>query len=86
MNNCLQDASNLAWKLAMVIRGEAPKSLLDTYDLERRPVDPAAQRKVYRSHTGPPGGYLAGAGRDRRSAIRMRHAMVESPITVKPST
>jgi hypothetical protein len=46
MNNGLQDAFNLSWKLAMVVRGEAPESLLDTYDLERRPVDAAAQRKT----------------------------------------
>jgi len=34
-NSGIQDAENLAWKLALVVRGEAPTSLLDTYDLER---------------------------------------------------
>jgi 3-(3-hydroxy-phenyl)propionate hydroxylase len=34
-NSGIQDAENLAWKLALVIRGEAPESLIDTYDLER---------------------------------------------------
>jgi len=34
----LVDAANLGWKLAAVIRGEAPESLLDTYTAERRPV------------------------------------------------
>jgi len=34
----LVDAANLGWKLAMVIRGEMPESLLDTYTAERRPV------------------------------------------------
>jgi 2-polyprenyl-6-methoxyphenol hydroxylase-like FAD-dependent oxidoreductase len=34
----VQDTHNLAWKLAMVLRGEAGPSLLDTYDTERRPV------------------------------------------------
>jgi hypothetical protein len=34
----LVDAANLGWKLATVIRGEMPKSLLDTYSAERRPV------------------------------------------------
>jgi 2-polyprenyl-6-methoxyphenol hydroxylase-like FAD-dependent oxidoreductase len=38
MNVGVQDAVNLAWKLAMVVRGEAPESLLDSYDAERRPV------------------------------------------------
>ncbi len=37
MNTGLQDAANLAWKLALVLRG-APESLLDSYDSERRPV------------------------------------------------
>ena len=34
----LADAANLGWKLAAVIRGEQPDSLLDTYTAERRPV------------------------------------------------
>jgi 3-(3-hydroxy-phenyl)propionate hydroxylase len=33
----IRDASNLAWKLAMVVRARAPESLLDTYETERRP-------------------------------------------------
>jgi 3-(3-hydroxy-phenyl)propionate hydroxylase len=38
MNNGLQDAHNLAWKLAAVIRGESPSSLLATYGAERAEV------------------------------------------------
>jgi hypothetical protein len=34
----LVDAANLGWKLAAVVRGEMPDSLLDTYTAERRPV------------------------------------------------
>lgn len=34
----MQDGADLAWKLAMVIRGQAGRGLLDTYDAERRPV------------------------------------------------
>ena len=34
----LADAANLGWKLAAVVRGEMPESLLDTYAAERRPV------------------------------------------------
>jgi len=37
-NTGIQDAHNLAWKLAMVIRGEAGIGLLSTYDAERYPV------------------------------------------------
>ena len=38
MNTGIQDALNLAWKIALVARGEAPERILDTYDEERRPV------------------------------------------------
>ncbi len=38
MNTGLQDAANLVWKLALVMRGHAPPGLLDTYNDERRPV------------------------------------------------
>jgi 2-polyprenyl-6-methoxyphenol hydroxylase-like FAD-dependent oxidoreductase len=38
MNTGLQDAMNLAWKLALVERGDADPALLDSYDAERRPV------------------------------------------------
>ncbi|MFD2080827.1 4,5-epoxidase [Actinopolymorpha cephalotaxi] len=32
------DAENLAWKLALVVRGRADAALLDTYEAERRPL------------------------------------------------
>jgi 2-polyprenyl-6-methoxyphenol hydroxylase-like FAD-dependent oxidoreductase len=38
MNTGIQDAYNLAWKMALVLRGKAAPSLLDTYEAERRPV------------------------------------------------
>ena len=38
MNCCMQDAFNLGWKLALVLKGHARESLLDTYEAERRPV------------------------------------------------
>jgi 2-polyprenyl-6-methoxyphenol hydroxylase-like FAD-dependent oxidoreductase len=38
MNTGLQDAYNLGWKLALVVKGQADAALLDTYDEERRPV------------------------------------------------
>ncbi len=37
-NTGVQDAHNLAWKLAAVLRGEAGPGLLDTYHDERRPI------------------------------------------------
>jgi len=38
MNTGLQDAYNLAWKLALVIAGKADQALLDSYQAERLPV------------------------------------------------
>ena len=32
MNTGLQDAHNIAWKIAMVVKGKAPNSLLATYE------------------------------------------------------
>jgi 2,4-dichlorophenol 6-monooxygenase len=37
-NTSIQDAYNLAWKLAYVLRGTAGEALLDSYDAERTPV------------------------------------------------
>lgn len=37
-NTAVEDAVNLAWKLAAVAQGQAAPALLDSYDLERRPV------------------------------------------------
>lgn len=38
LNTGVQDAVNLGWKLAEVVQGTAPESLLDTYHAERHPV------------------------------------------------
>jgi 2-polyprenyl-6-methoxyphenol hydroxylase-like FAD-dependent oxidoreductase len=38
MNTGIQDAFNLAWKMALVLRGRAPAQLLGSYQLEREPV------------------------------------------------
>src|SRR5690554_6324420 len=38
MNVSMQDAFNLGWKLASVIRGLSDESLLETYSSERQPV------------------------------------------------
>ena len=38
LNSGVQDAHNLAWKLAWVLNGRASEKLLDSYDIERRPV------------------------------------------------
>jgi 2,4-dichlorophenol 6-monooxygenase len=37
-NTSIQDAFNLAWKLAMVVKGQASPKLLDSYNAERAPI------------------------------------------------
>jgi len=44
LNTGMQDSYNLAWKLALVIRGLADPSLLDSYQVERIPVADAVLR------------------------------------------
>ena len=41
MNTGIQDAHNLAWKLASVVANAAPASLLDSYEVERKPCSHA---------------------------------------------
>lgn len=38
LNSAIHDVENLGWKLAAVLRGEAPERLLDTYQTERWPA------------------------------------------------
>ena len=44
MNTGIQDAHNLAWKLALVVKGDARESLLDSYNAEREPVAKGVMR------------------------------------------
>jgi 2-polyprenyl-6-methoxyphenol hydroxylase-like FAD-dependent oxidoreductase len=46
MNTGIQDMINLAWKLALVMQGQAPEVLLDTYEQERLPVMRDVVRKT----------------------------------------
>ena len=54
-NTSIQDAFNLCWKLAMVLRGRAGAGLLDSYDAERAPVAKQIVSRANRSitETGP---------------------------------
>jgi 2-polyprenyl-6-methoxyphenol hydroxylase-like FAD-dependent oxidoreductase len=49
MNTGLQDAYNLAWKLALVVQGTARHTLLDSYDAERLPIARALLRTTDRA-------------------------------------
>ena len=37
LNSGIRDAANLAWKVAEVVQGKAPESILDSYQTERKP-------------------------------------------------
>lgn len=49
MNTGIQDAVNLAWKLALAVTGDAAEGLLDSYDAERRPVGEEVVGRTVRS-------------------------------------
>jgi 2-polyprenyl-6-methoxyphenol hydroxylase-like FAD-dependent oxidoreductase len=51
MNTGIQDATNLAWKLALACQGAAAAELLDTYELERAPVGRRVLRLTDRAFT-----------------------------------
>ncbi|WP_216897890.1 FAD-dependent monooxygenase [Nocardia alni] len=46
-NTGIDDAHNLAWKLAAVLSGESTPALLDTYDAERRPVAHLRHEQIF---------------------------------------
>jgi putative polyketide hydroxylase len=46
-NTGIQDAHNLAWKLALVLKGLAGPELLGTYEDERRPIDELTVEQAY---------------------------------------
>ena len=49
LNTCVQDAHNLAWKLAFVLNGHADPKLLDSYSSERAPVGKQIVRRANQS-------------------------------------
>jgi 2-polyprenyl-6-methoxyphenol hydroxylase-like FAD-dependent oxidoreductase len=49
MNTGIQDAHNLAWKLALSLSGHAAPGLLESYDAERRPVGEEVVGRTVRS-------------------------------------
>ena len=53
LNTGVQDAHNLAWKLALVLTGAADPTLLDTYEAERRPVARVVVDRAVRELAAP---------------------------------
>lgn len=61
-NTGVQDAHNLAWKLAMVLRGEAGPELLDTYEAERLPAGYFTVEQAYSRYVTRTAPYLGTSG------------------------
>ena len=57
-NTGIHDAHNLAWKLAMVLKGQAGPDLLDTYEAERRPVGRFTVEQAYTRYVTRSAAYL----------------------------
>jgi 2-polyprenyl-6-methoxyphenol hydroxylase-like FAD-dependent oxidoreductase len=63
LNIGVQDAVNLGWKLAQVVKGVSPESLLDTYQAERHPI----ARRVLKNTMAAT---ALGRGDERTNALR----------------
>lgn len=71
MNTGIQDAHNLAWKIALAVSGAASPTLLGSYDAERRPVgEEVVGRTVRNAREG------VGAGESDPSVILLREAQL----------
>lgn len=78
MNTGIQDAHNLAWKLAATLKGQASPSLLESYERERLPV---ARRRVefatfsFFNHLSVSGGFGMLPGADEAHNRRVLQAL-----------
>jgi hypothetical protein len=63
LNIGVQDAVNLGWKLAQVVKGTSPESLLDSYHAERHPIAARVLRLTMAQSA-------LGRGDDRTEALR----------------
>lgn len=76
MNCGLQDAANLAWKLALVHQGVADSSLLDSYEQERRPV----AQEICRSSDATDQAHGLQDSGERAARDRAIAAMLANPV------
>jgi len=61
-NTGIHDAHNLAWKLALVLKGIAGPELLSTYESERRPASAFTVEQAYSRYVTRAAAYLGTAG------------------------
>ncbi len=78
LNTAVQDAYNLGWKLAHVLRG-APNSLLDTYEAERLPVAAAVlglSKRLYQTRS------IKRGDATNQLALHYRTSSLSSGVTI----
>jgi 2-polyprenyl-6-methoxyphenol hydroxylase-like FAD-dependent oxidoreductase len=71
-NTAVEDAVNLAWKLASVIRGVSAPRLLETYEIERRPI--AIRNTTFARHFADSIGVKAAPEIEDEGPLGIRHA------------
>ncbi len=72
-NTCVQDAFNLAWKLAFVLQGAAGAELLDSYSVERHPIGTQIVDRAIKSWLDA-GEMLQALGLDPQAPVEVRRA------------
>jgi 3-(3-hydroxy-phenyl)propionate hydroxylase len=86
MNTGIQDAYNLGWKLALVVRGRARPELLDTYHDERHPIAAQLIREVDgRTRFATWHFPLAGAVRDLLLRVLLRSRALRRKVSLRSS-
>src|SRR5262249_18456607 len=78
MNTGIQDAVNLGWKLAQILRGVTDPALLDTYEAERAPIGRMVLRFTDRAFT------IATSTQPTGRPPRTRPAHIVIPPALKP--
>ncbi len=73
LNTGLSDVADLAWKLEALLKGYGGEGLLDSFEIERRPLDDSTRR--FALHLG--GNILS----DSRFMLFLRDLMVSNPVT-----
>ncbi|MEV0266533.1 FAD-dependent monooxygenase [Streptomyces sp. NPDC050617] len=81
LNTSIQDAYNLGWKIAAVLRQGAPDALLDSYEAERLPVAAGVLGLSTRIHRGGTAGPLSGHRGPDNHQLGLGYR--ESPLSVE---
>jgi 2-polyprenyl-6-methoxyphenol hydroxylase-like FAD-dependent oxidoreductase len=80
MNTGIQDAHNLAWKLALALSGDAAAGLLASYDAERRPVGEEVVGRTVRNAREGIGAGVVDTGYVVRREAQLLIDYADSPI------